>query len=265
MLTYPNFNPIAIKLGPIKIYWYGIMYLLGFIGAWLLAVWRYRKSSIWTREQISDAIFYCALCGVIGGRIGYTLFYNLHGFTSDPLIIFRTWEGGMSIHGGIIGGIVGIALYARKSGKYFWDIADFIVPLLPLGLGLGRFGNFINGELFGRVTNVPWAFVFPYGGSLPRHPSQLYELFFEGVVLFVILWIYSAKPKPRMAVSAMFLIFYGVFRFFVEFFREPDPQMGYIAFGWLTMGQILSALMIVVGGFLLYLAYRKKYSCMRQI
>ena len=255
---YPHINPVAIKLGPIRVYWYGIMYVVAFAVAWGLALFRIRKpDSNWTRAQVSDLIFYSALGVIIGARIGYMLFYDLNGFLKDPLILFKTWQGGMSFHGGLLGVVVTMWLFARKTKRKFFEITDFLVPLAPLGLGAGRLGNFINGELWGRVTHVPWGVVYPWAGSLPRHPSELYEFFLEGIVLFIILWWYSAKPKPRMAVSALFLLGYGVFRFGLEFFRQPDPQLGFIAFGWLTMGQLLSLPMAIAGIILLIFAYKK--------
>lgn len=259
MLNHPYINPIALKLGPLKIHWYGLMYAIGFIGGWALGVWRASKpNSGWTREQVSDLIFYISLGVVIGGRVGYMLFYDFFNFIHHPLILFKLWEGGMSFHGGFLGVMLATWLYSRKSHRPFFEPMDFAVPLVPIGLGAGRIGNFINGELWGRVTDVPWAMVFPHADSLPRHPTQLYEFLLEGVALFTILWIYSAKPKPRMAVSGLFAILYGVFRFFIEFFRQPDQHLGFIAFDWLTMGQLLSIPVIIFGIVLMTLAYRKK-------
>jgi len=194
---------------------------------------------------------------ILGGRIGYTLFYNLPGFLADPVVLFKVWEGGMSFHGGLIGVLIGLGLFGRKYGKAFFEISDFAAPLVPIGLGAGRIGNFINGELWGKVSDLPWAMVFPHAGPLPRHPSQLYEALLEGVALFTILWLFSARPRPRMAVSGLFLLCYGLFRFAVEFVREPDLQLGYLAFDWLTMGQILSTPMILVGLGMLGWAYRR--------
>ena len=256
MFIYPNIDPIAFEIGTFRIYWYGIMYLIAFGIAWSLALLRTRKSNSWTREQINDLIFYCALGVVIGGRIGYTLIYNLSAFVSNPLIIFKTWEGGMSFHGGLIGVIIAIWLFSKKTKKNFTSVADFVAPLAPLGLGAGRIGNFINGELFGRTAEVPWAVIYPMGGDLPRHPSELYEFLLEGILLFIIIWWYSAKPKPAFAVSALFLTCYGIFRWIAEFFRQPDPQLNFIAFGWLTMGQLLSGLMVTVGLFCLWRTYQ---------
>ena len=204
-------------------------------------------------------IFYGALGAVLGGRIGYVLFYDLNSYLSEPLNIFKIWQGGMSFHGGLLGVLTAMWLFARKYCLTFFQVTDFIAPLVPIGLGAGRLGNFINGELWGRVTQVPWAMVFPdpRAGGLPRHPSQLYEASLEGVALFIILWLYSAKPRPTMAVSGMFLLCYGIFRFILEFFRMPDMQIGYVAFDWLTMGQILSTPMVLAGAGLVWWAHKR--------
>jgi phosphatidylglycerol:prolipoprotein diacylglycerol transferase len=259
MLTYPNIDPVALQIGPLKIHWYGIMYLVAFGAAWWLGTLRAKKpNSGWTAEQIADVVFYGAMGTVLGGRIGYTLFYGFEKFAHDPLSIFRVWEGGMSFHGGLMGVLVAMWLFGRKHKRHFFDITDFIAPLVPVGIAAVRFANFINGELWGKVTDLPWGMVFPTGGPLPRHPSQLYEMFLEGIVLFIIVWFFSAKPRPRMAVSGVFALGYGCFRFLVEFIREPDAQLGYLAFGWVTMGQILSTPLIILGVALLWLAYRGK-------
>jgi len=257
MLNYPQIDPVAISLGPLKIHWYGLMYLVAFGAAWWLGRLRARRSPGWNDEQISDLIFYGALGVVLGGRIGYTLFYNFGHFIDDPLSIFRIWEGGMSFHGGLLGVLVAMWLFGRKYKHSFFELTDFVAPLVPIGLATGRLGNFINGELWGQPTNLPWGMVFPGAGPLPRHPSQLYEMFLEGIVLFVIVWVFSAKPRPRMAVSGVFALGYGVFRFAVEFVRQPDAHLGYIAFGWLTQGQLLSLPLIATGIVLLWLAYRR--------
>jgi len=255
MLEYPHINPVALQIGPIHIFWYGILYVVSFLSAWALA--KYRISSKgnqtgWTSKQLENLILYCVIGVLIGGRLGYVIFYNFTDFLHNPLEIFAIWQGGMAFHGGLIGVIIAAYLFAWKNHKTFLGVADFLAPLTPIGLACGRIGNFINGELWGRVTNVPWAMVFPTGGSMPRHPSQLYEIFLEGIVLFVIIWFYSAKPRARGQVSALFLFFYGVFRVFIEFFREPDPQLGFIAFNWLTMGELLS-LPMIIGGIALYI------------
>ncbi|MGD8566781.1 MAG: prolipoprotein diacylglyceryl transferase [Gammaproteobacteria bacterium] len=257
MLTYPEFDPVAVHLGPLKVHWYGIMYLVGFAAAWWLGLRRAKQpGSGWEPEQISDLIFYGALGAVLGGRIGYTLFYAGDRFLADPLMVFRVWEGGMSFHGGFLGVLFAMFVYSQKQKRKLFAVMDFLAPLAPIGLGAGRLGNFINGELWGRPTDLPWGMVFPGAGNQPRHPSQLYEFFLEGIVLFLIVWFYSAKPRPRMAVSGVFALFYGLFRFLVEFVRQPDAQLQFIAFGWLTMGQLLSAPMIILGIGLLWWAYK---------
>lgn len=254
MLHYPQFNPVALHIGSLKVHWYGVMYLIGFLGAWILAKRRADKAnSGWTREQVADLIFYAALGVILGGRIGYMLFYDLPSLLHNPLSLFKVWQGGMSFHGGMLGVGVALWLYSLRVKKSVWTLTDFIVPMVPIGLAAGRLGNFINGELWGRVTTMPWGMVYPNAGPLPRHPSELYECFLEGVVLFAVLWWFSRKPRPRFAVTAVFLLGYGCVRFFCEFFRQPDPQLGYIAWHWLTMGQLLSFPMIVFG--LLSLSY----------
>ncbi len=261
MLTYPAIDPVALHLGPLQVHWYGLMYLTGFAAAWWLGVRRARRpGAILTPQQVSDLIFYGALGVVLGGRIGYILFYDLAAYLAEPLNILKLWQGGMSFHGGLIGVLLAMALYARKLHMHFFEMTDFLAPLVPIGLGAGRIGNFINGELWGKVSDVPWAMIFPGGGSVARHPSQLYQAALEGALLFIILWMYSAKPRPRMAVSGMFLLFYGLFRFMVEFARVPDAQLGYLALGWVTMGQVLSLPMFLAGAGLLLLAYRKTSS-----
>lgn len=258
MLTYPTMNPIAFHIGSWPVYWYGMMYLVGFSLGWGFLALRLSFSRRgFTQNELSDIIFYTALGAIIGGRLGYMLFYDWRVLFSDPLLIFKTWKGGMSFHGGLLGVMAALMIYSRKINKPFLAVTDFMSPAVPLGLGAGRIGNFINGELWGRVTNVEWAMVFPHGGPYPRHPSQLYEFTLEGVVLFIILWLYSWKPKPMGAVSGVFALFYGIFRFAVEFFREPDPQIGYLAFNWLTEGQLLSLPLILVGIALIIWAYWK--------
>lgn len=259
MLVHPDFDPVAFSLGPLHVRWYGLMYLLGFLAGWALGRYRARQAnSGWTAAQVDDLVFYIALGVILGGRIGYLLFYSFGHFLRDPLLLFRVWEGGMSFHGGFLGVLLAMALFARKYQQPFWTTVDFIAPLIAPGLLFGRIGNFINGELWGRVTDLPWGMIFSQtGDQLPRHPSQLYQAALEGVALFLIVWLFSAKPRPTMAVSGVFALSYGVFRFLVEFVRQPDPQLGYLAFGWLTMGQVLSLPLIAVGVILLMLAYRR--------
>jgi phosphatidylglycerol:prolipoprotein diacylglycerol transferase len=259
MLTYPQIDPVAIALGPLKIHWYGLMYLVGIGGAWFLASRRLKDfDPAWTKEKLSDLVFWVAMGVILGGRLGYALFYDLPAYLADPLKILRVWEGGMSFHGGLIGVMLATWWFGRRNGKSFFELMDFIAQLVPIGLGAGRIGNFINAELWGKVTDVPWAMVFPNGGPDPRHPSQLYQFALEGVALFAILWVYSRKPRPTMAVSGLFAICYGVFRFIVEFVRVPDAQLGYLAFGWLTMGQVLCVPMILAGAGLMVWAYRRQ-------
>lgn len=255
MLTYPNIDPIIFSIGPLAVRWYGLMYVLGFVGAWILASRRAKLSwSVIKPEQVDDLIFYAMVGVIVGGRLGYSIFYGWQLWLEDPLYIFKITQGGMSFHGGLVGVMVAIWLFGRKCGKTMWQVGDFVAPLVPIGLGTGRIGNFINGELWGKETTVPWSFNVN-GQAL--HPSQLYEALFEGLVLFVILWVFSARKRPYTAVSAMFLIWYGVFRFIIEFYRVPDADKGYILFGWVTQGQILTAPMIVVGLVLLYTAYKR--------
>jgi len=258
MLLYPNIDPVAFSLGPLTVHWYGIMYLLAFLSAWWIANKRCRRQgSRIIKQHVEDIIFYCALGVVLGGRCGYVFIYNFEQWLQDPLWLFRLWEGGMSFHGGLLGVILALALCARKHRHSFFELADFVAPMVPLGLGFGRIGNFIGGELWGRPTAVPWGMVFPHVDNLVRHPSQLYQAFLEGVLLFAIVFWFSAQPRPRMAVSAVFLLFYGIFRFLVEFVRQPDAHIPNLAFGWMTRGQLLSIPMIAVGLVLLVLAYRR--------
>ena len=248
MLTYPNIDPIAFSIGPMQVHWYGLMYLFGFISAWGLAHWRVKHYQLnWASEQIGDLIFFLALGVIIGGRLGYMFFYNIKQFIIEPLSLFKLWEGGMSFHGGLLGVLVALVFFARKVKKPLWEVTDFVAPLVPLGLAAGRIGNFINGELWGRVTDVPWAMIFPRVDALPRHPSQLYEFGLEGIVLFVLIWWYANKPRPAGCVSGIFLIGYAICRLMIECFREPDYQLGFIAFNWLTMGQLLSIPMLIAG------------------
>ncbi len=259
MLTYPQFDPVAIAIGPISVHWYGIMYIIAFGGAWALASYRGSKlADQWTAEQISDLVFYGALGAVIGGRLGAVFFYYFDRFLADPIWLFRVWEGGMSFHGGFLGVLVALFFYTRSIKKDYWDTIDFIAPFVPFGLGAGRIGNFIGGELWGQPTDVPWGMVFPHVDNLARHPSQLYEFALEGVVLFTIVWWFSSKPRPRLAVSGVFALGYGCFRFFVEFFRQPDAHIGFLASNWLTMGHVLTLPLILVGLMFLYLAYYRQ-------
>ncbi len=249
----PDIDPVALRLGPLQVHWYGLMYLIGFILAWWLGTVRAKRGSGgWRPAEMSDLIFYCALGVILGGRLGYVLFYNLAHFARHPLEIFAIWSGGMSFHGGLLGVIVAMGLYARHTRRGFFEVADFVAPLCPLGLGAGRLGNFINHELWGRASDAPWAMVFPGAGPSPRHPSQLYEFALEGVALFVIVWLYSRKPRATGAVSGLFLLGYGMFRFAAEFAREPDAHLGFLALDWVTMGQILSVPMMLFGAWLLW-------------
>lgn len=274
-MMYPAIDPVALDLGFLQIRWYGLMYLVAFVAGWWFARYRARQpNSGWRPDQIDDLLFYFALGVVLGGRIGYILFYGFQGWLDDPLRLFRIWEGGMSFHGGFLGVLAAMWIFARKHQTAFFHLTDFVAPLVPIGLFTGRVGNFINGELWGAPGAVPWAMRvscdtnavlcfdklgLAYGTSVTPtlHPTQLYQAVLEGVVLFTILWWFSARSRPRMAVSALFLLGYGVFRFAVEFLRMPDAHLGYLAFGWLTMGQLLSFPMIVVGFSLFLLAYRK--------
>lgn len=261
MLRYPHFNPVALQMGPLKIHWYGLMYLFALLGGWLLA--RYRiKTQSWsplkTGDQLSDFLFYIAFGVIVGGRCGYMLFYDFPDFISQPWIIFKVWDGGMSFHGGLIGVSLACYLFARKLNVSFLALTDFVAPIAPIGLGLGRLGNFINGELWGRITTSKIGMIFPTGGPLPRYPSELFELILEGITLFTIVWLFSLKQRASGVVSGVFLIFYASFRFFVEFYREPDPQLGYLAFGWLTMGQVLCTPMFFIGFYLLWKGWHQR-------
>ena len=258
MLTTPQIDPVALHLGPLKIHWYGLMYLAAFTAFWWLGRRRARRADYPIQpDQVSDLLFYGAIGVILGGRIGYALFYGLEGVLNDPLSLLRVWEGGMSYHGGMLGVFVAIAWYAHKLGTGFFNLSDFVAPLVPLGLFFGRIGNFINGELWGRTTDAPWGMVFPHVDNLARHPSSLYQAALEGLLLFTILWIYSSRPRPAAAVSGLFLIGYGAFRFVVEFFRQPDAHLGFIALDWISMGQILSLPMILAGVIMMVWAYRR--------
>lgn len=246
-------DPILIDLGPIRVSWYGLMYIFGFLASYLLVRFQMRKKDFGiTRMDVENLFFYLILGLIIGARLGYVVFYDLQMYLSDPIEIFAIWHGGMSFHGGLIGVLLVGILFSWRNQKSFWKIADLFIVTAPIGLGLGRIGNFINGELYGRITEVPWGLVFPKGGPLPRHPSQLYESALEGGLLFLILWfLKDSRRLPNGGLLALFLLFYGGFRFFIEFFREPDPQLGLVLPPF-TMGQILSTFMIG-GGIILFL------------
>ncbi len=251
MLSYPSINPTIFKLGPLQIRWYGIMYILGFMASYFLVRYQIRKKGLDIDINIVNDLFFFLIIGlIIGARLGYVILYNLPFYLSHPLRIFALWEGGMSFHGGLIGIILSVLIYVRKHRFNFFEFADLIIVTAPVGLGLGRLGNFLNAELYGRVTTVPWGMVFPSGGDLPRHPSQLYELFLEGILLFTILWWIKDFPFKKGTLFCLFLFLYSIFRFFVEFFREPDPQLD-LLFSFITMGQILSVLM-GIGGLVLF-------------
>ncbi|MBP4041865.1 prolipoprotein diacylglyceryl transferase [Aeromonas sp. SrichE-2G] len=255
--VFSQIDPVAFSLGPLSVRWYGLMYLFGFAFAmWLAGRRADAPNSGWTRNEVSDLLFYGFLGVILGGRIGYVLFYNFDLFLADPTYLFKIWTGGMSFHGGLIGVITAMIWFAHKTQRHFFTVADFVAPLIPFGLGVGRIGNFMNGELWGRVTDVPWAIIFPEAGPEPRHPSQLYQFALEGVVLFIILNLFWRKHPPRGAISGMFLLFYGLFRFLVEFVRQPDSQLG-LYFNEISMGQILSTPMIVAGTLMIWAAYKQ--------
>ncbi len=260
MIPYPNIKPYIVKIGPVEIRWYGLMYMIGFISSFLLVNYQIRKKSLGIERRVVEDLYFNLILGLIlGARIGYVLFYNLPRYLEKPLEIFALWHGGMSFHGGLVGAVLAGLLYCRRRGLDPWLIADLVIVTAPIGLGLGRIGNFINCELYGRVTNVPWAVLFPCGGGVPRHPSQLYEAFLEGVVLFVVLWFMKERIRVRGGLVSLFLILYGVMRFFVEFFREPDSQLGFVA-AFLTMGQILCLAMILAGVLIFFLRLKGRGS-----
>jgi len=257
LFHYPEFDPVAFAIGPLQVRWYGLMYLGGFLVCWLGM--RARAKTAWSKikpEQVDDVVFYAALGAIVGGRVGYMLVYGLSDLLANPLSLFAVWEGGMSFHGGLGGVIVAMALYGRHIGQPFLAVTDFIAPWAPAGLMLGRIGNFINGELWGRTTSpdAPWAVIV---NGEARHASQLYEAFLEGLVLWVVLWLYTRRERPTMAASGLFLIGYGAFRTLIELVREPDVQIGYLALGWVTTGMALSAPMVIIGVVLFALAHRK--------
>ncbi|MGL5524778.1 MAG: prolipoprotein diacylglyceryl transferase [Aeromonas veronii] len=255
--VFSQIDPVAFSLGPLSVRWYGLMYLFGFAFAmWLAGRRADAPNSGWTRNEVSDLLFYGFLGVILGGRVGYVLFYNFDLFLADPTYLFKIWTGGMSFHGGLIGVITAMIWFAHKTKRHFFTVADFVAPLIPFGLGVGRIGNFLNGELWGRVTDVPWAIIFPEAGPEPRHPSQLYQFALEGVVLFIILNLFWRKKPPLGAISGMFLLFYGLFRFLVEFVRQPDSQLG-LYFQEISMGQILSTPMIIAGALMIWAAYKR--------
>lgn len=269
MIVLHQIDPIAFHLGPVQVHWYGIMYLLGFAAAWWLGRLRVRAGRLpgVNEQAYGDLLFYAMLGVVLGGRLGYVFFYSFSELLHDPLMLLRIWEGGMSFHGGLIGVVVAAWWWSRRHKLHLMDTVDFLAPLVPPGLGFGRLGNYIGGELWGKPTDAGWGVVFPRApefsgwsmeqvhaqfatGALnqyARHPSQLYQAFLEGLVMFAVLWWFSSRPRPRYAVSGMFALLYGCFRFIVEFVRVPDAQIGYLAFGWLTMGQLLSLPLIALG------------------
>lgn len=260
MLTFPKIDPVALQIGPLAVHWYGLTYLAAFGLFMLLAHRRLRHepfasvqgSGAWSGKDVEDMLFLGVMGVVLGGRIGYCLFYKPEYYLANPLQIFFIWQGGMSFHGGMLGVILSQLWFARSRRKPFWQVMDFVAPCVPLGLASGRIGNFINGELWGREADpsLPWAMVFPQAGNVPRHPSQIYQFLLEGLLLFVILWLYARKERKPAQVSAVFLIGYGVMRFIAEYFRQPDAHLGVLALN-MTMGQWLCVPMII-GGVLLW-------------
>ena len=260
MIAYPQIDPVAVHLGPLRIHWYGLMYLLGFALFLLLGRRRLRTLNRpgWDNRMLDDLLYYAMLGLIVGARLGDVLFYRPDYYWEQPLKIFYLWEGGMSFHGGFLGVLLAVTLFTRKWKLVWLELTDFIAPLAPLGLGAGRIGNFINGELWGRPTDVPWAMKFPQADDLARHPSQLYEFALEGLVLFALLWLYSSKPRPVGAVSGLFLIGYGTFRSLAELTRNPDEGIfGMTALG-ISMGQWLSLPMLLAGIALMVWAYKKQ-------
>lgn len=257
MITYPNIDPILLDLGLVQIRWYGVSYVLGILLAWtLLKTRKQKKPWNFTNEQVSDLVFYCMIGIIIGGRLGSVLFYNFSYYIQNPIEILYLNRGGMSFHGGLIGVLISIYIFSKRIKCNFFHISDFIAPTVPVGLFFGRIANFINSELWGKPTDLPWGMVFPNAGNIARHPSQLYEAFLEGVLLFIIIWWFSTKRRPTKAISGLFLVAYGIFRFIVEFVRIPDNHIGYIAFNWLTIGQLLSIPMVIFGAFLIIRSYK---------
>ena len=258
MLVHPNFDPIAFSIGPFAVRWYGLTYLVAFALVLILGRWRIAHGkTMLTARDLDDLLFFGMLGTIVGGRLGYVLFYKASFYLEHPLDLFKVWEGGMSFHGGLIGVIVAMLVFAKRRGYTFWQVADFVAPLVPTGLAAGRTGNFINGELWGRTSDVPWAMIFPQAhDGLARHPSQLYEVGLEGIALFILVWWFARRPRPIGAVSGVFLIGYGLARFCVEFTREPDDFLGLLALN-LSMGQWLSIPMILAGVFVLVWSYRR--------
>jgi phosphatidylglycerol:prolipoprotein diacylglycerol transferase len=261
MISYPHIDPEIVRFGPVAIRWYGLMYLIGFGASYFLVRHQIQREKLNLPDDFVESLYsYLVLGLLIGARLGYVIFYNPAYYFYKPLEIFALWHGGMSFHGGLIGSVIAGMLYCKKNNAAFWQTADMVIVTAPIGLGLGRLGNFINAELYGRVTDVPWAMIFPSGGDMPRHPSQLYELFLEGIVLFAVLWkVKDIKRIKQGSVTALFIILYGMFRFFVEFFREPDVQVGYIL-GIFTMGQILSGAMMIFGLWLFFVRQKAQGS-----
>ena len=252
MIPYPHIDPEIIRVGPLAIRWYGLMYLIGFAASYLLVQYQIKKKALAFAKDFLGSLYSYAVFGLlVGARLGYVLFYNPSYYLHHPLETFALWQGGLSFHGGFIGSVLAGIWCCRKFRADAWQVSDLVIATAPIGLGLGRIGNFINGELFGRVSNAPWAMVFPTGGPLPRHPSQLYEFFLEGVVLFSVLWILKDRGFKSGVLTSLFIILYSIARFIVEFFREPDPQLGFIA-GPFTMGQLLSASMAAAGVMIYY-------------
>jgi phosphatidylglycerol:prolipoprotein diacylglycerol transferase len=259
MIVHPSINPVAFTIGSLKVHWYGLMYLAGFAAGWLLGRRRARESWRGLRAvDFDDLLFFVVLGIVIGGRMGYLLFYGYERVLEDPFYMFQVWKGGMSFHGGLLGVILAMVWFARSRGMAFFQVADFVAPLVPPGLLAGRIGNFIHGNLWGAPTDLPWGVVFPsaQAGGIPRHPTQLYEAALEGIVLFALLWFFSRTRRPLRTVSGLFLLGYGIMRFGVEFVRQPDEHIGYLAFDWLTMGQLLTTPMLIAGLALLVWGYR---------
>jgi phosphatidylglycerol:prolipoprotein diacylglycerol transferase len=256
MIAYPDFDPVAFSIGGVKVHWYGLMYVVGFIAGWWLARRRAAQpGSTWKPADVDDLIFFAAVGVIVGGRLGWILVYGFDALREDPLAIIRVWQGGMSFHGGLAGVMIAVALFARRRGRRIADVFDFTAPLPAVGLCAGRIGNFINGELWGKPTDLPWG--MPVDGEV-LHPSQLYEAALEGVVLFALLWWFTSKPRPRLAPAGLFLSLYAIFRIAVEFVRVPDADIGYLAFGWLTMGQLLSLPVLAVGLAMLAWAYTRR-------